>query len=66
MKQSGKFVRLCVWGGLAGLVCLPGRANEGETALARLGAAGGGRVLFLGNSITSHGPKADLGWTNHC
>ncbi len=66
MKQSGKFVRLCVWGVFAGLACLPGRASAGETALARLGAAGGGRILFLGNSITSHGPKADIGWTNHC
>ena len=24
------------------------------------------RILFLGNSITRHGPKADIGWTNDC
>ncbi len=23
------------------------------------------RILFLGNSITLHGPKADIGWTNN-
>ncbi|HOW71013.1 MAG TPA: glycoside hydrolase family 127 protein [Phycisphaerae bacterium] len=23
------------------------------------------RILFLGNSITSHGPKADIGWTGN-
>ena len=29
-------------------------------------AAGGKRVLFIGNSITLHGPKPSIGWTNHC
>jgi hypothetical protein len=24
------------------------------------------RILFLGNSITLHGPKADIGWFNDC
>lgn len=24
-----------------------------------------GRILFLGNSITLHGPKADIGWPNN-
>ncbi|MCX7006689.1 MAG: SGNH/GDSL hydrolase family protein [Kiritimatiellaeota bacterium] len=50
--------------------CLAGLGNvcgaaEAPTALARLGAAGGGKILFLGNSITRHGPKADIGWTNN-
>lgn len=24
------------------------------------------RILFLGNSITLHGPKPDIGWTSNC
>ena len=48
------------------LQVLPSVAAEHPTALARLGAAGGGKILFLGNSITSHGPKPDIGWTNNC
>lgn len=30
------------------------------------GDAGGRRLLFLGNSITLHSPKPDIGWTNRC
>lgn len=26
----------------------------------------GVRVMFVGNSITLHGPKADIGWLNNC
>jgi len=52
-------------GGLVGQGGMCGAA-ESQTALARLGAAGGGKILFLGNSITRHGPKADIGWTNNC
>ncbi len=55
---------------LLGLVVMMGLAWESgaadtPTALARLAAAGGGKILFLGNSITRHGPKADIGWTNN-
>ena len=53
-------------GAVVGLACLCCSAQAGETALARLGAAGGGKILFLGNSLTKHGPKADIGWTNNC
>ena len=28
--------------------------------------AGGKRVLFVGNSITLHGPRPSIGWTNFC
>lgn len=30
------------------------------------GDVGGRKMLFLGNSITLHSPRADLGWTNRC
>lgn len=66
MKQPGKFVRMWVCGVLVGLSMLLGSASAGETALARLGAAGGGKILFLGNSLTSHGAKPSIGWTNNC
>lgn len=33
---------------------------------ATVGYAGTERILFLGNSITLHGPKASIGWTNNC
>jgi len=26
----------------------------------------GPRILFIGNSITKHGPKPEIGWTNDC
>jgi len=29
-------------------------------------SAGGMRVLYVGNSITRHGPKPSMGWTNDC
>jgi lysophospholipase L1-like esterase len=35
-------------------------------AAATVGHAGTERILFLGNSITLHGPKASIGWTNNC
>jgi hypothetical protein len=44
---------------------LPGYAASAPTALARLEAAGGGMILFLGNSITRHGPRPDIGWSNN-
>ena len=55
-----------MWGVLVGLAVLLGSASAGETALARLRAAGGGKILFLGNSITSHGAKPSIGWSNNC
>lgn len=64
MKQPVKSLR--VWGVLIGLAVLLGSASAGETALARLRAAGGGKLLFLGNSITLHGPNAAIGWSNNC
>ena len=66
LKQPGKFVRGWTCGILVGLAMLPGSASAGEPALARLGAAGGGKILFLGNSIKSHGAKPSIGWTNNC
>ena len=34
--------------------------------VATIGFAGTERILFLGNSITLHGKKASIGWTNTC
>ena len=36
--------------------------SEGKLKLGRLAV---GKILFLGNSITLHGPKADIGWTGN-
>jgi len=64
MRQTVQRVRLC--GVLVGLAVLLGSASAGETALVRLRAAGGGKILILGNSITSHGAKPSIGWSNNC
>src|SRR3989442_6785350 len=36
-----------------------------EPASARRGELKAERILFLGNSITRHGPLASIGWTNN-
>lgn len=66
MILAGKYFRRWPFALTLGVACLCCGVSAGETALARLGAASGGKILFLGNSITLHGPKADIGWTNHC
>ena len=43
--------------------------NQVRTAFCTFGAPaseGGTRVLYVGNSITRHGPKPSMGWTNDC
>ena len=43
--------------------------NQVRKAFCTFGAptsAGGTRVLYVGNSITRHGPKPSMGWTNDC
>lgn len=49
--------------GLA-VVCLPvmGRVSTTEDGL-KVGDLRVGKMLFLGNSITLHGPAAEIGWT---
>ena len=49
--------------GLA-VVCLPvmGRVSTTEDGL-KVGALRVGKMLFLGNSITLHGPAPEIGWT---
>ena len=39
-------------------------AGESQSA-GRIGALPAAKVLFLGNSITLHGPKPDIGWTGN-
>jgi len=39
--------------------------NASKDVCASVRADGGVRVLFLGNSITLHGPSAKIGWTNN-
>jgi len=40
-------------------------AHAGEGGVSAGKPATSARILFLGNSITLHGPKADIGWTNN-
>jgi hypothetical protein len=42
----------------------PGAPAGGEQAM-RFGALKAGKVLFLGNSITLHGPAPAIGWTGN-
>ncbi len=44
------------------LLVQPARAADAPPA-PRIGALPAARVLFLGNSITLHAPKRDIGWT---
>ena len=51
-----------VWAGLAlGIDRVSARAPS-DLKLGRLRV---GKILFLGNSITLHGPKADIGWSGN-
>ena len=40
-------------------------AAQPETVTPTIGALPATKVLFLGNSITLHGPKPDIGWTGN-
>ena len=43
--------------------------NQVKKAYRTFGAPlskGGTRVMYVGNSITRHGPKPSIGWTNDC
>lgn len=53
---------LVLWGCLAVRSCL---AQEGRKP-AMLGALKVDRVLFLGNSVTLHGPHQPYGWLHNC
>ena len=44
------------------IYCLVGAVHESSAQTATAAASGPRKVLFLGNSITRHGPKADIGW----
>ena len=39
--------------------------STAHSSEATVGNVRPGRILFLGNSITLHGPNADIGWTNN-
>lgn len=41
------------------------RSTFAADALPQIGALPAAKVLFLGNSITLHGPKPDIGWTGN-
>ena len=41
------------------------RAADAPPARQTIGSLPAARVLFLGNSITLHGPKPDIGWTGN-
>ena len=41
-------------------------AMNADTYQSERRVEGGVKVLFLGNSITLHGPCAEIGWTNNC
>ena len=49
------------------IVCLAVSLNaaEPQPTPPKIGTLPAARVLFLGNSITLHGPKADIGWTGN-
>jgi hypothetical protein len=44
------------------LLCGPGYGDKAGAEGAEFHGIKAGRVLFLGNSITLHGPKPDIGW----
>jgi len=43
----------------------PAGQTGAEALPAHPGSGKAGRILFLGNSITLHGPKADIGWSGN-
>jgi len=51
-----------VW---VGLVVGVDRVSARAPSDLKLGRLRVGKILFLGNSITLHGPKADIGWTGN-
>lgn len=42
---------------------VPAQGQLSQDARIRGAGKSSPRILFLGNSITLHGPKADIGWT---
>ena len=60
--KNGLFVLLLVLSGaMAGV--LPVQADEVPAIPVRIGKLPAARVLYLGNSITLHGPAPAIGWT---
>ena len=52
----------------AGLLLFPFAATYADDpppAPSMIGRLPAGKVLFLGNSITLHAPKPDIGWTGN-
>jgi hypothetical protein len=59
---AGRCVAVAIFG--LAVVCLPvmGRVSTTDDGL-KVGALRVGKILFLGNSITLHGPAPEIGWT---
>ncbi len=54
--------RVCLLAAVLGMTGLAGTAAEGDIMYHGIKA---NKVLFLGNSITKHGPSAKIGWTGN-
>lgn len=68
LLKSVMVLGIALWTSWVGAVTDAERNGSGmmnaRKVLADEGATNGVRVLFLGNSITLHGPLAKIGWTN--
>lgn len=51
---------------LANTVSAKNQINKNKFITYEGKASNKNRILFLGNSITKHGPKSDIGWLNDC
>lgn len=58
---------IAVMAAFAGVVHaeIPNHAAAPPPVTAKIGSLSAARILFLGNSITLHGPKPDIGWTGN-